>query len=231
MAWRGKARHGGARHGGAGRGTARLGMARQGKAREFDMKTVITSIEGVSPYSQSRSYDVEKLQGEGPDDYEKRTWRNRLHVDAKGEVFIPPMAYKNALADAARFLSIGIPGKGKSTYTKHFEAGILAFEPANLGIKAEDVKCERLFVPADGRPGGGKRVHKYFPVIPEGWRAEFSFLVLDETVLQSSIEGDLTVFEHVLRRTGQFIGIGRFRPKNRGFYGRFAVKDFAVIDG
>lgn len=192
------------------------------------MKTVIASIEGISPYSQSKSYEVEKLQGEGPDDYEKRTWRNRLHVDRHGMVYIPPMALKNALAETAKFLSIQVPGKGKSTYTKHFEAGVLAIEPATLGIKAEDVECERLFVPSDGRPGGGKRVHKYFPLIQAGWRADFTFIVLDETVLQTSVEGDFTVFEHVLRRTGQFIGIGRFRPRNRGFYGRFVVNEFVL---
>jgi len=194
------------------------------------MKTVIATVEGVSPYSQSKSYEVDKLQGEGPDDYERRTWRNRLHVNDKGQVFIPPMGYKNALAETAKFLSISIPGKGKSTYTKHFEAGVLAVEPAYLGVEGKDVQCERLFVPSDGRPGGGKRVYKYFPVIPAGWRTDFVFLVLDDTILQTSVEGDFTVFEHVLRRSGQYIGIGRFRPKNRGFYGRYSIEDFAITE-
>lgn len=193
------------------------------------MKTVIASVEGLSPYSQSRSYDVDHLQGEGFDDYEKRTWPNRLHVDAKGEVFIPPMAFKNALAETAKFLSLGVPGKGKATYTKHFEAGVLAVEPALIGIKAADVQCERLFVPSDGRPGGGKRVHKYFPVIPAGWKADFIFLILDETVLQTWPETGQTVFQFVLERCGQFVGIGRFRPRNRGFYGRFSVREFVVL--
>lgn len=193
-------------------------------------KMIIAAVEGVSPYSQSRAYQVDKLQGEGPEDYEKRTWRNRLHFNSKGEVFIPPMGYKNALAETAKFLAIGVPGKGKATYTKNFEAGVLAVEPAMLGIQKDDVNYERLFVPSDGRPGGGKRVYKYFPVIPEGWLADFTFIILDETVLQTSIEGDLTVFEHVLRRAGQFIGIGRFRPRNRGFYGRFAVNELTIVD-
>jgi hypothetical protein len=193
------------------------------------MKQVIASVEGLSPYSQSRSYDVEHLQGEGFEDYEKRTWRSRLHVDAKGEVFIPPMAFKNALAETARFLSLSVPGKGKSTYTKHFEAGVLAVEPALLGIKADTVQYERLFVPADGRAGSGKRVHKYFPVIPAGWKADLAFLVFDETVLQTWPETGETVFEFVLQRCGQFVGIGRFRPRNRGFYGRFQVQEFVVL--
>jgi hypothetical protein len=194
------------------------------------MKTVIATVEGVSPYSQSRSYDVDHLQGEGFEDYEKRTWPNRMHVDPQGQVFIPPMAYKNALAETAKFLSLGIPGKGKSTYTKHFEAGVLAVEPATLGILAKDVKYERLFVPADGRPGSGKRVHKYFPVIPQGWKAEFSFMVFDETVLQTWPQTGESVFQFVLERCGQFVGIGRFRPRNRGYYGRFAVREFVIVD-
>jgi len=194
------------------------------------MKTVIASVEGISPYSQSRSYDVEHLQGEGFEDYEKRTWRNRLHVDERGEVFIPPMAFKNALAETAKFLSLSVPGKGKATYTKNFEAGVLAVEAARLGIKATAVQCERLFVPADGRAGSGKRVHKYFPVIPAGWKADFSFLVFDETVLQTWPATGTTVFEFVLERCGQFVGLGRFRPRNRGFYGRFAVNEFVVLD-
>lgn len=194
------------------------------------MKIVTASVEGISPYSQNRSYDVEHLQGEGFEDYEKRTWRHRLHTDAQGGVYIPPMAYKNALAETAKFLSLGIPGKGKSTYTKHFEAGVLAVEPAPLGINASEVEYERLFVPADGRAGSGKRVHKYFPVIPAGWKAEFNFMVFDETVLQTWPPTGETVFEFVLQRCGQFVGLGRFRPRNRGFYGRFAVQELIVVD-
>jgi hypothetical protein len=193
------------------------------------MKTIIASVEGINAYSQSRSYDVDRLQGEGFEDYEKRTWRHRLHVDRNGEVFIPPMAFKNALAETAKFLALSVPGKGKATYTKHFEAGVLAVEPALLGIKAADVQCERLFVPADGRAGSGKRVHKYFPVIPAGWKADFTFLVFDETVLQTWPETGQTVFQFILERCGQFVGIGRFRPRNRGFYGRFLVTDFVVL--
>ena len=194
------------------------------------VKQVIASVEGLSPYSQGRSYEVERLQGEGYDDYERRTWRERLHVDAKGEVFIPPMAQKNTLAETAKFLSLGVPGRGKSTYTKHFEAGVLCVEPAMLGIHKDHVVCERLFVPADGRPGSGKRVHKYFPVIAPGWRTDFNFLVLDETVLQTWPATGESVFRFVLERCGQYVGIGRFRPRNRGFYGRFAVREFAIID-
>jgi hypothetical protein len=185
------------------------------------MRICEATLESISPYSQSRHYDVPKEKKELPKDYEARTWRERLHVDDKGEVFIPPMAFKNALSEIARFLSIQIPGKGKSTYTKHFEAGVMVMDPVPLGIKKEDVDGEWLFVPSDGKRGGGKRVDKCFPIIRQ-WTGKVKFYLLDETVTPD-------VFEQHLKESGAFIGIGRFRPRNNGFYGRFKVKEVKWI--
>lgn len=180
------------------------------------MKTAIATLVSLSPYSQSRHYDVPKLEREIPKDYEERTWRNRLHVDARGEVYIPPMAFKNCLAESAKFLGIQIPGKGKANFTKHFEAGVLVTEALPLGEKAAEVEGEWLFVPSDGRRGGGSRVMKCFPVIPT-WSGDVAFHIFDEIITEP-------VFRQVLEGAGRFIGIGRFRPRNNGFYGRFEVK-------
>ena len=121
------------------------------------MHTATARLKSVSPYSQSRHHDTEKLAKELPKDFEARTWRERLHYDADGRVFIPPMCFKNCLSEAAKFLSRQIPGKGKATYTKHFEAGVLVPEPLILPLKKDDVKGEWLFLPADGKRGSGKR--------------------------------------------------------------------------
>lgn len=180
------------------------------------MRTAIATLKSISPYSQSKAHFTEKQDKEGHDDYEKRTWRERMHVNEGGHVFIPPMCFKNGIAEVAKFLSVNIPGKGKATYTKHFEAGILVTEPLVLPAKKDDVDGEWYFVPSDGRRGGGKRVLKCFPVIPE-WSGDVKFYVLDDTITPP-------VFEHHLKEMGQFIGIGRFRPRNNGFYGRFAVE-------
>ena len=75
---------------------------------------------------------------------------------------------------------------------------------------------ETYFVPADGRRGSGKRVTKHFPVIQK-WAGDVMFYVLDETITED-------VFREHLEEAGRFIGIGRFRPRNNGFYGRFTVK-------
>jgi hypothetical protein len=197
------------------------------------MKVAKATIVGVSPYSQSRHYskeDVPAGQGESPRDYESRTWRHRLHVNSDGFVFIPPMAFKNCVSEAAKFLSIGVPGGGKSTYTKHFESGILVVEPIVLKLKAEKVEHETLFVPSNGIRGSGKRVEKVFPLIRE-WGGPLNILVFDETVLNAHEPSKMTVLEHVLRSGGLFIGVGRFRPRNNGFYGRYDVTNFSVGQG
>lgn len=183
------------------------------------MKTAIAHLKSVSPYSQSRHINKDEfpaLDKESSRDYEKRAWRERVHVGGDGNIFIPPMAFKNCLSEAAKYLSIQIPGKGKSTYTKHVESGVLVVDPLYLPIRKETIEGEWLFLPSDGVRGSGKRVDKCYPVIRE-WEGRVTFFVMDETVTPK-------VFEHILGEAGKFIGIGRFRPNKNGFYGRFRVE-------
>lgn len=189
------------------------------------MRVATATLESISPYSQSRHHDEPSLgrasgsKTESPKDKEARTWRERCHVDKEGRLFIPPMAFKNCLAEIAKYLSVQIPGKGKSTYTKHFEAGVMVLDGLTLPITKDKVAGEWLFVPADGRRGSGKRVEKCFPVVHE-WSGKVQFHILDDVITPE-------VFEQHLRDAGNFIGIGRFRPRNNGYYGRFAVKSIS----
>lgn len=180
-------------------------------------RQAVAQLESVSPFSWSKVIDEEsKRAKEAPEAAEARLWRERIHADADGNCFIPPMAFKKCLEESAKFLKEKIKGKGNSTWTKHFEAGVLVTDPLFVGVKKDDVKGERLFVPSDGQPGGGKRVWKIFPFIPE-WKGSVVFHVLDDEITED-------IFKSTLENAGSFIGVGRFRPKNRGFYGRFAVK-------
>lgn len=183
------------------------------------MKTVAATLRGISPMSQSRQHDTPLLEKEGKDAHEKRTWREKLHYDAKGMVFIPPMALKMALDEVAQMMGRQIPGKGKSTYTKHFRAGVLCMEPAALNVHKDELEGEWINANSDGVRGSGKRVKRCFPKIPEGWSAKPTFVILDDTITKQ-------VFEDHLKEAGTFVGIGRFRPKNGGFYGRFTVEKF-----
>lgn len=177
------------------------------------MRIATATLRGIAPYSQSRFHDTPKLDKERPDDWEMRTWRERLSTTDDGSVFIPPMAFKKSIETAARFLGMQIKGRGKTTYTKHFKAGVLVTDGMILGVKKDDVAGEVFFVPADGKSGA--RVKRKFPVI-QAWSGDVTFYVLDDTITPD-------VFEAHLKEAGNFIGIGRFRPENGGFYGRYAV--------
>lgn len=180
------------------------------------MKIATCKMKSISPYSQSRYHETEKLNKELPDAYRLRTWREHLHYDKDGQVFIPPMTFKNCLSEVAKFLSVQIPGKGKSTYTKHFEAGVLVMDSAYIGIHKDAVECENLFLPSDGVRGSGKRVVKTYPVIRE-WTCTIPVYISDDMITED-------VFKYHLQQAGTFIGIGRFRPRNNGYYGRFTVE-------
>jgi len=191
------------------------------------MATLVNfTLKGIAPYSQSKPHLTEMFPGESHDDYRQRTWREHLHVQ-NGEVFIPPSSIKNCLSEAAKFLSISVPGRGKRTYTSHVEVGVACIRPVVLGIKSTDVQSETLFLPADGRRGSGRRVWKTYPVINE-WRGDVELLILDETTLQTSQRSGNSVLQDICEGAGQYIGLGRFRPRNNGWYGRFIVEDFAI---
>ncbi len=177
------------------------------------MHRATVTFKSISPYSQSRFHETEKVDNEKPDDYEKRTWRGRMHVTRDGHVFIPPMSFKKSLDAAASFRSEKLEGNKK--YTKRFLAGVLVPEGLTLPVKAADVEGEWLFVPVDGKVGGGKRVKRCFPMIPD-WSGSVEFIVTDEAINKD-------VFSRHIEAAGMFVGIGRFRPERGGYYGRFEV--------
>lgn len=186
------------------------------------MKIATAKLSSVSPYSQSRHHDMPKKDKERPDDYDERTWREHCHAGDDGQVYIPPMVFKNCLDEAAKFLAISIPGKGKATWTKHFEAGVLVIEPMPLGIAKADLVAERVFVDSNGRRNSGTRVWRKYPIVPK-WAGTVTFHIIDNILTE-------TIFAQHLREAGSLIGIGRFRPRNRGFYGRFKVDSVSWQD-
>jgi hypothetical protein len=189
------------------------------------MHIAIAHLVSASPYSQSKNIDesvIPKKSKERPDLYEERVWRSRMHVSRDGNVEIPQTAFGNCIREAARRLQLQIQGKGKTQYTKYIEAGIEVAAPLVLPIKAKDVPHDRLFVHSDGKRGGAKRVYRHFPRI-DSWEGEITIYVLDDQIPED-------VFAKVLRSAGILVGIGRFRPENRGFYGRFSVQSLKWIE-
>jgi hypothetical protein len=178
------------------------------------MKICHATLKAVAPYSSSRAHETEKLPKETAQDFEERTWRNKAHVKS-GKVYIPPMAFKMGLDRAAKMIGRQIPGKGKATYTKFFESGVICTDPVFIADES-DIGCERVYANADGVRGSGKRVWRLFPRIDE-WEAVVTFYVMADEITTE-------VFDEHLKQAGAFVGVGRFRPERGGFFGRYAVK-------
>jgi hypothetical protein len=180
------------------------------------MKTATVTLVGTAPLVQSRFHNTPKLPKEGADDYERRTWREKAHIGDDDTARVSPLALKNCVAEAAKYLSIQIPGKGKSTYSKHFLAGVIVTDWPPLGVKKEDMDCQWRHVDSGGQKGGNKRVLRCYPIFHK-WRITVPFIVLDDVITEE-------VFEQHLAEAGRFIGIGSFRPRNGGIDGRFKVE-------
>ena len=142
------------------------------------MHTATIKFKGVSPYSQSKYIPEEKKRGESHDEFEKRTWIQRMEVDDGGMVVLSPMALKRSLEDAATFSGMKIKGKGNSTYTKRLLAGIMVTDLIPIG-KKKDIIGEWFHVPSNGERGGPKRVMKRFPMI-KNWGGAAEIMVLDD---------------------------------------------------
>jgi hypothetical protein len=180
-------------------------------------------LRGISPLSFGRHHETPPLSDdESKDGYERRTFRSKAHFLSSGELYLPQMMIKKTIQEAAAYLSLSVPGKGQAKYTKHFLAGILVLEPAKLlwegkPLNIADVREEVFFVSPKGKSNSGTRVKRHFPTIDQ-WETIAQVHILDGTISSS-------VFERVVGAAGRFIGVGRFRPANGGFYGRFEVVD------
>lgn len=195
------------------------------------MKTYKVVLKGISPYSQSRHVDKDehpKIGKETADDYEKRTWQARVHLDDRGVPYMPPMALKKSLDAASAYLG-KIPGERNATYTKRFKSGLLVMENIKLlsskkPLKSiDDFEGEWLFLDAGGKAGqGSTRVKRRMPRLRD-WSAEAIVHVVDEVITDD-------VLRRALGDAGKFVGVGRFRPQMGGFYGRFLVESVEMIE-
>jgi len=185
------------------------------------LRICTVTFRGTAPYSASRAHEAPKLSKETPDAYEQRTWREKAHIE-NGRVVIPPMAFKFAVDRAAKLLGRQIPGKGKATYTKFFESGVIVFEAVDIASE-EAIQLERVHANADGIRGSGKRVWRNFPRVDE-WGGWVQFHVIADEIIPE-------VFEEAVRYAGVAVGLGRFRPERGGFFGRFTVNNFDWADG
>ena len=185
------------------------------------MRICTVTLKSATPYSQSKMIDPEvfpRKEKETIGDFDKHMWREKATFDQHNNVCIPAMALKMAVDEAIKRLNIGIPGRGKSTYTKFFTAGQICEADVSLSIPKDDLEYIDIWANADGVRGSGKRVQRRFPIVKE-WAGQARFAILDEVIPNN-------VFEKAITEAGRLVGIGRFRPEKGGFLGRFLVTGF-----
>ena len=88
------------------------------------MNIAVVDLKSASPYSQGKYIMEKKASDELSHEFEERTWRERCQYNEDGFIFIPPMAFANCIKEAAKYMSISVPGQGKAKFTKNFEAGV-----------------------------------------------------------------------------------------------------------
>jgi hypothetical protein len=180
------------------------------------MKTAVLKLTSVSPLTQSRKHNEPKLEKELDAAWDERTWKKKAHIDEKGRITIPAFAIKCAVVAAAKYSGDQIPGKGKSTWTKKFQCGLIIPEDAVTNRTEKDLQKIIINANADGVRGSGKRVERRFPQLTS-WEANVSMLIGDEIITKQ-------VLLNYFKQAGQFIGVGQYRPENGGTNGRFSVE-------
>lgn len=109
------------------------------------------------------------------------------------------------------------------------EGDMVVHDPKWQPIKGDVVEGIDLFVPSNGRRGGGTRVWKTFPVIPE-WRVHGGLFILDPQLGALPKKGETHKIQEYVEHGGQFIGMLFFRPINNGYYGRWNVENFKIFE-
>jgi hypothetical protein len=184
------------------------------------MYRATVTIKGVAPLSQSKQHETDWLDGESNDDFDKRTWREKANFDSDGVVYIPAMAFKQAMDTAAKRLAIPDPDNKRANLTKYFVSDVICEGNLSIGVKKDDMPKVRISANVDGVRGSGKRVPRTFPQISE-WGGKTSFLIMEEKIKPE-------IFEKVLRTAGQSIGVGQFRAEKGGLNGRFEVTNIKI---
>jgi hypothetical protein len=186
------------------------------------MTTYIAKLKSVSPIIFSKMLSTKvgesaKGERESHEDYDVRVWKMKAHARPNGNLFIPGVFFKRSMEEAAQYSMEQIPGKGKSTYTKHFLAGVQCFHGLDTAFTRDDLVCVPINANADGKRGSGTRVLRHFPSIPE-WQGEIEIIVADEIITQP-------ILRKFLEQAGRLIGIGSYRPRQGGANGMFTVED------
>jgi hypothetical protein len=183
-------------------------------------------IEGITPYMQHRMDDA-KLEAweknrkhiiERPDVNQEDLIRAEFHAyrNKEGKLYLPSEHLRIAFINGGGYLKSKVGVRTKSM--KSIIAAVLMINPEQILMPEYDE--------IDKRSAVNKNVKARVMVIRPKWitwEAEFD-MVLDNNTLTAEMLTEL------ISVTGNYVGIGSYRPTNNGYFGRFKMTSLERID-
>ncbi|MFA5688594.1 MAG: hypothetical protein WC959_05560 [Kiritimatiellales bacterium] len=162
-------------------------------------------IRGISPLLMNR-FLLEPVPG-----LQKMTAEEQAEIAAYrtegGELFIPGINMQRALISGAKYSK----GKGRASLQSVAAACLLiTAEQLPLGCRKFTVDSRSVVVPATKG-----RIVRHRPRLNE-WTLNFELEYDPELLSREQVET-------IVRDTGRRVGLGDFRPENKGMFGRFDV--------
>lgn len=182
------------------------------------MKSYNVEIEGVTPYMQHRMDDQKleeweknrKLIIERDDIAKEDQIRAEFHsYNDKEGFYIPSEHIVGALINAGALVKSKV-GNGKKSM-KNIVAGMFSIKEQKLRLPPNYEIDKRSAVNRNIKA----RVICIRPKWNE-WKCNFTLLVDNDTITKETVE-------QIIIYSGQYIGIGSFRPTNNGMFGRFKL--------
>lgn len=182
-------------------------------------------IHGITPYMQHRMDDIKLSEWEKnrkhiierPDVNIEDIKRAEYHCYRNGEgvCFIPSEQLRIAFINGGTYLKSKVGARNKSM--KGIIAAVLRISPEEIPLPDYDL--------IDKRSAVNKNVKARVMVIRPKWslwEAEFDMLLDNNTLTVETITELITV-------TGNYVGIGSYRPTNNGYFGRFSLKSIDKV--
>lgn len=183
-------------------------------------------IEGATPYMQHRMDNV-KLEEweknrkqiiERHDINQEDSKRAEYHCyrNKQGECFIPSEQLRIAFINGGTYLKSKVGTKTKSM--KGIIAAVMQINPEMILLPDYDE--------IDKRSAVNKNIKARVIVIRpkwSKWTASFDMLLDNNTLTKEMLTELVDV-------TGNYVGIGSYRPTNNGYYGRFLLKSIERKD-
>lgn len=191
--------------------------------RQFKVKVI-----GVTPYMQHRMDDLKLeawVKDRGPI-YEKYDISNpeviadfhshtvRESVD-RLSYHIPSDHFRMSMIEAGKMVKGKVGGSMKSM--ANVVAGLFSVTPERIHIPKWDTFDKRSAVNRNIKG----RVIVIRPRWNE-WKAEFTLTVDEDSITIETIQS-------IIEKSGKYIGIGSYRPQNKGQFGRYQIESLTVL--